>query len=37
MSHKRHRQHQETLVGALRPVADIIGGIAALEAIVRGL
>lgn len=31
------RQRIKALVGALRPVAEIVGGIAALEAIVRGL
>jgi hypothetical protein len=34
---KTLRQRIKALVGALRPVADIVGGIAALEAIVRGL
>lgn len=34
---KTLRQRIKALAGALQPVADIIGGIAALEAIVRGL
>jgi len=34
---KTLRKRMKALVGALRPVADIVGGIAALEAIVRGL
>jgi hypothetical protein len=34
---KTLRQRIKAVTGALQPVADIIGGIAALEAIVRGL
>ena len=34
---KTLRQRIKSVTGALQPVADIIGGIAALEAIVRGL
>jgi hypothetical protein len=34
---KTLRQRIKALVGALRPVAEIVGGIAALEAIARGL
>lgn len=34
---KTLRQRVKAVAGALRPVADIIGGIAALEAVVRGL
>lgn len=34
---KTLRQRIKALAGALQPVAEIVGGIAALEAIVRGL